>query len=115
MIRVIPQHSLWRFCQIIVAAAAYFKSRLARIARNQPQTPAVAASVANVRSTFVGIHPQSAQLAVQRGALHSDEFGRTRNIAAEAIDLRHQIFTLENPARVPERQRHQMLTAGTVW
>ena len=38
------------------------------------------------------------KLAMQRRALHADELGGARDVAAEAADLRHQIFTLEHLA-----------------
>ena len=40
---------------------------------------------------------------MQRRALHADEFGRARDIAAEAADLCHQIFAFEHLARIAQR------------
>src|SRR5436309_15415929 len=57
---------------------------------------------------------QRLELAVQRRAFHADELGSARDIAAEAINLRAQIFPLEHLARVAQRQTHKMLAAITV-
>ena len=54
---------------------------------------------------------------MQRRALHADEFGGARDVAAEAGDLRQQVFALEHLARVAQRQAHQCsppLPFGTV-
>ena len=55
---------------------------------------------------------QRPQLAVQRRALHADELGRARDVAAEAVDLRQQVLALEDLARLAQRQRHQVLGAA---
>ena len=60
------------------------------------------------------IHPQRLELAVERRALHADEFGGARNIAAEAADLGAQIFALEGFAGIAQRHAHQMLAAGAL-
>src|ERR1700689_11849 len=44
------------------------------------------------------------ELAMQRRALHADEFGGARDIAAEAVDLGEQVFALEYFARFAQRQ-----------
>jgi hypothetical protein len=49
---------------------------------------------------FIGIDPERPKFAVQRGALHADELGRARDVAAESVDLSEQIFALENLPRV---------------
>ena len=54
------------------------------------------------------------ELAVQRRALHADEFGGARDVAAEAVDLREQIFALEHFARLAQRQPHELLAAVAV-
>src|SRR6185437_11045542 len=41
-------------------------------------------------------YSQCLELAMQRGTLHPDKFRGARNIAAEAADLRHQVFALEH-------------------
>src|SRR5688500_7564758 len=58
--------------------------------------------------------PQRLELAVQRGALHADKLRGARNIAAEAVDLRAEIFALEHLARIAQRQAHQVLAAIAV-
>ena len=52
---------------------------------------------------------QRLQLPMQCGALHADEFGRARDVAAEAIDLGAKVLALEDLAGVAERHRHQVL------
>src|SRR5271166_501168 len=49
------------------------------------------------------------QLSVQRRALHSDEFGRSRYVAAKAADLGHEIITLERFAGLAKRKAQQFL------
>ena len=49
------------------------------------------------------------QFPVQRRAFHADEFGRARDVAGEARDLRDQVLALENLARIAQRQAHQAL------
>ena len=44
------------------------------------------------------------ELAVQGRSLHADEFGGARDVAAEAVHLRGEVFALEDLARVAERQ-----------
>src|SRR5579885_894611 len=58
------------------------------------------------------IDAEGFELAVKRRAFHADKLRRARNIAAEAADLRHEIFALEGFARLAERQAHQMLAAA---
>ncbi len=48
---------------------------------------------------------------MQRRALHADEAGGARDVAAEAADLRHQVLALEHLPRFPQRQPHQVLAA----
>ena len=43
---------------------------------------------------------------MQRRALHADEFGSARDVAAEPADLSHQIFALEDLAGFAQRQSH---------
>ena len=50
----------------------------------------------------------------KRRALHADEFRGARNIAAEAADLRDEIFALEHFARLAQRQAHELLAAVAV-
>src|SRR5271156_4099806 len=47
------------------------------------------------------IHAQRLQLAMQRRALHADEFGGAGDVAAESVDLGDQIFALEHLASLP--------------
>src|SRR5665811_223563 len=54
--------------------------------------------------------PERFELAVQRRALHADELGSARDVAAETADLRHQIFALKHFARIAQRQSHQVFT-----
>jgi hypothetical protein len=49
---------------------------------------------------------------VEGGALHADEFGGLRDVAAEAVDLGDEIVALEDFARVTQRHRHQMFRAA---
>src|SRR5690606_7344850 len=53
--------------------------------------------------------PERLQFPVQCRAFHTDEFGGARDIAAETVDLRDQIFLLEQFARLAQRQRHDVL------
>src|SRR4051794_13424509 len=55
------------------------------------------------------------QLAVQRRALHPDELGGARDVAAETVDLRCQILALKDLARAAEIHRHQVLAADASW
>ena len=48
---------------------------------------------------------------MQRGALHADKFGRARNIAPKAVDLRDQVITLEHFTRLAQWQGHDVLVA----
>ena len=48
---------------------------------------------------------------MQRRAFHAHELGGARNVAAEPVDLRDQVFALEYFARVAQRQPHQGLAA----
>src|SRR5690242_20625463 len=60
-------------------------------------------------------HAQRFQFAVQGGAFHADEGGGAGDVAAEAVDLRHQIIALENLPRFAQRQRnHQIAAAAAV-
>src|SRR6185437_5149897 len=54
------------------------------------------------------------ELSVQRRTLHADKFGGAGDVAAEAIDLRQQIFALEHFARLAQREAHQVLAAIAV-
>ncbi len=51
---------------------------------------------------------------MESGTLHSDELRRPRDVAAEARDLGHQVFALEDLARVAQREPHQLLASGAV-
>ena len=51
---------------------------------------------------------------MQRRALHSDKLGGARDIAAEAVALRQEIFPLEDFTRLAQRQAHQMLAAAGI-
>src|SRR5712692_1135737 len=57
------------------------------------------------------IHPQRLELAVQRRALHADELGGARDVAAEPADLRLEVFALEGLARLAQRHPHEVLAA----
>src|SRR5687767_14890237 len=46
-------------------------------------------------------HAQGFQFAMQSRALHADERGSAGDVAAEAVDLRHQIIAFENLPRFP--------------
>src|SRR5260370_12625802 len=59
-------------------------------------------------TTDPSVHPQGFELAMQRRAFHADEFGRARDVAAEAADLRLEIFALEGLAGVAQRHSHQV-------
>src|SRR5215470_6502257 len=54
---------------------------------------------------------QGLQFAVKGRPLHADEFGGARDVAAEPADLSKQVFTLEDLARITQRQAHQLLAA----
>src|SRR5262245_23837102 len=58
---------------------------------------------------------QRLELAMQRRTLHADEFGGTRDVAAKPVDLRAQVFSLEQFARIAQRQTHQVLPTRAVW
>src|SRR5262249_12553535 len=77
--------------------------------RDFPKTIPAPVALAQNRASFIGINAERAQFAVQRRAFHADKFGRTRDVAAEAVDLGEQIFALENLSRVAQGKRHQML------
>ena len=47
---------------------------------------------------------------MQRGALHSDKFSRTRDVAAEPHDLRRQIFPFEDLARLAGTIPYEIVT-----
>src|SRR6267378_2777328 len=49
------------------------------------------------------------ELAMQRRALHADEFSRARDIAGEAADLGDQVVALEHFPCLAERQAHDVL------
>ena len=48
---------------------------------------------------------------MQGRTLHPNKLRRAGDVAAEAVDLRDQIFTLEHFARLAQRQAHQLLAA----
>src|SRR5579883_1236285 len=48
------------------------------------------------------------ELAVEGRALHADEGGGARDVAAEARHLRQEIFALEHLARIAQRQAHDL-------
>ena len=60
-------------------------------------------SVALLALVETSAYAQRLELAVQRRALHADKLRGARNIAAEAADLRHQIFAFEHFARIAQR------------
>src|SRR5712664_1211622 len=49
------------------------------------------------------------ELAMQRRALHADEFCRARDVAGKAADLGDQVVALEHFPRLTERQAHDVL------
>src|SRR6516165_12569829 len=49
------------------------------------------------------------ELAMERRALHADEFRGPRDIAGEAADLGDQVVALEHLARLAQRQPHDVL------
>src|SRR5689334_24571872 len=53
--------------------------------------------------------PQRLELAMQRRALHADEFRRPRDVAGETADLGDQVVALEHLARFAQRQSHDVL------
>src|ERR1700744_3589043 len=59
---------------------------------------AVDKSDAAHRPLFVGssVNAERFQFAMQRRALHADEFGSARDIAAEPVNLGNEIFAFEN-------------------
>src|SRR5436305_15172911 len=57
------------------------------------------------------VYAERLELAMERRALHADELGRARNVAAEPADLRHQIFPLEYLACFAQGQAHEVLAA----
>src|SRR3989304_4251877 len=63
------------------------------------------------RSARPLVDAERLELAVQRRALHADELGGTRDIAAEPADLRDEILPLERFSRLAQRKAHQPLTA----
>src|SRR6516165_11615086 len=76
-------------------------SKSRRLPKNHP----CLVELAQNRASLIGIDAERAQFAMQCRALHADEFGRARNVAAEAVDLGEQIFALENLARVAQGKR----------
>src|SRR4051812_20009640 len=63
----------------------------------------------DVRLGFLGVTAggddvQRLELAVQRRALHADEVGRARDIAAETVDLRHEVLPLEHLPGLAQRE-----------
>src|ERR1700681_2225442 len=49
------------------------------------------------------------ELAMQRRALHADEFSRPGDIPGEAADLRNQVVALEHFPRLTERPTHGVI------
>src|SRR3990172_11786134 len=73
--------------------------------RSSPRSRAWHSTLGPARA-FGGADAERTQLAVQGRALHADEGGGARNIAAEARHLRVEIPALEHLARLAQRQRH---------
>src|SRR5260370_23090829 len=55
------------------------------------------------------------QLAMQRRALHADEFRCARDVAGETADLGDQVVAFENFPRLAERQSHDLLAIVACW
>src|SRR4029077_8542109 len=68
-----------------------------------------------LRNHYVtSVNSERLELAMQGRALHPDELGSTRNVAAETTDLSDQIFALEYLTRLAQRQPHELLATIAV-
>src|SRR5262249_18586613 len=71
----------------------------------------IASSPRLAMTSKCSIHPQRLELAMERRALHADELGGAPDIAAEAADLRLEIFALKRLACLAQGHPHQVLAA----
>src|SRR5690349_3034938 len=60
------------------------------------------------------VNSERLELTMQSRALHSDELGGPRNVAAKTTDLGNQIFALEYLSSLAQRQTHELLTTVAV-
>src|SRR3546814_8606315 len=59
--------------------------------------------------TLCRANAERAQFAMERRALHADETGGARDVAAEAHHLGLEVLALEHLAGLAQRQRHDLL------
>src|SRR5665811_109280 len=79
----------------------------ASVSPKRSESPAM---LAHGGASFIRIDAERPKFPVERGTLHADEFGRSGDISAKAVDLREQIFALEDLLGIAQGQRHQMLS-----